>query len=120
MGMKKVGKFLPQFNNILGIDYPCLDIMQSGGLKVHVQKRHPEDVCFLEQIERILQEPDFIGINPNVENSIELVKNFSDHVQVAVKLDVSEEYFYVASLYTVKPSKITQRLYSGRLKKFKK
>lgn len=114
---KKVGNYTDIFNQILGLDLPCLDIFQSDGLIKHIQNRHPSCVRYMESIQEIILYPDYVGSNPNEPNSIELIKIYSENIQIAVKLDISENYFYVASLYDISDKKIENRLHSGRIKK---
>ncbi len=118
--LKKVGKYKKEFNKNLGIKLPCQNIYQSEGLKKHVKKRHPGCVCYIDKIPQIIKKPDFIGINPSEQNSIELIKKYNENILVGIKLDKEKGYFYVASLYSVKDSKVERRLNSGRLKIFKK
>lgn len=47
---------------------------------------------YLDKINEILDNPDFIGINPNEENSIELIKKFNDNVLIGIKLDTDKNY----------------------------
>lgn len=114
----KVGEYTEDFNSKLGINQPCLEIYQSTGLEVHINKNHPDCVNYLDDISDIINAPDYIGINPNEDDSIELIKNFGENIKVAIKLDKKNNYFYVASLYDIKPSKISRHLKSGRLKRY--
>lgn len=114
----KVGEFVQKYNDNLNTNLPCLDIMQSQGLSKHISKRHPNQVQYLNNIQDILTNPDYIGINPKEPNSIELVKAYTDNILIAIKLDKSNDYYYIASLYDVSQAKINNRINSNRLKTF--
>ena len=113
-----VGTYTEQFNNLTNSSLPIGSIYMSPGVMTHVQKRHPNCVSYLPQISSIITTPDYIGRNPKEPNSIELVKVLDKNIQVAIKLDLKDNYLYVASLYDVPQGKINRRLQSGRLKKF--
>ena len=113
----KVGVYIQAFNDILNINLPCGDILQSAGLIVHVKKRHPDYVDYLENVSEIIMYPDYIGVNPHEGNSIELVKCFDENIQIGIKLDIKNNYLYVSTLFDVKESKIKAREASGRLKR---
>ncbi|MBR1702825.1 MAG: hypothetical protein IJ716_12800 [Lachnospiraceae bacterium] len=116
----KVGKYKSEFNKILGINLENLDIYRSKGLAVHMKKRqHFNCLKYIECIEEIIGEPDYIGINPNEEGtSIELIKRYEDNVLIGIKLDTEQDYFYVSTMHDVQEAKILRRLHSGRLKEF--
>lgn len=114
--LTKVGVFKQEYNNNLNTNFPCLDIMQSSGLITHIQKRHPTQLQYVSNIQDILDNPDYIGMNPNQPNSIELIKAYGDNILIALKLDNSKGYYYIASLYDVTQSKINSGINSGRIK----
>ena len=92
-------------------------IYQSKGLIKHIAKRHEDCLPYISRIPDIIKEPDFIGTNPNEQvTSFELIKKFEDNIQIGIKLDAKEDYFYVATLHDVTDAKIAKRLTSGRLK----
>ncbi len=63
--------------------------------------------------------PDYVGINQNEHDScIELIKRYADNVLVGIKLDADENYLYVSTMHDIQESKISRRLYSGRIKEF--
>ena len=121
-----VGRFLEDYNTRLGASFDILDIVQSHGLITHVQKKHPAMVGYMSNIADILQNPDYIGMNPTVPDSIELVKVYSDNILVAIKLDTSNDtsndasngYYYIASLYDITTAKLNKRISNGRLIKY--
>lgn len=114
----KVGKYNPLFNDILGINIEELEIFRSKGLPSHMVKRkHYKCLKYIDYIPDIISNPDYIGVNPNEpEDSIELVKKYSDNVMLGIKLDTDGKYLYVSTMYDVQESKISRRLFSGRLK----
>ncbi len=116
--LTKIGIYKNEYNIKLSVSLPCLDIMQSSGLAVHVQKNHPNQIQYLNNIQDILNYPDYIGMNPNQPNSIELIKCYSDNILIAIKLDIANNYYYIASLYDVTQAKINNNLNSGRLKNY--
>ena len=109
--------FSKYYDFISDYDY----IYKSDGLTKHIEKRHPECIYYLSKLTEIISSPNYIGINPNEKGkSFELVKVFDDNVQIGIKLDVSKDYLYVATLHTITDSKLQHGLNNGRLKKFDK
>ena len=108
---KKLNNYLPY-----SLDYEF--IYQSVGLEKHILKRHPECIEFLQYLPYIITHPDYIGINPNeTGTSFELVKVFDKNIQIGIKLDVKEDYLYVATLHTITGGKLRHGIENGRLKK---
>lgn len=116
----QVGVYSPAFNKSLNVALPCGNIYQSNGLRKHIQHRHPDCIKYLSSIPDIINHPDYVGTNPREPNSIELVKKYDSHVLIGIKLDLDEDYLYVASLYKINDTKVKRRLHSGRLKPFQK
>lgn len=116
----KVGKYNSKFNEILGINIKELEIYRSKGLPSHMVKRkHFKCLKYIDYIPNIILEPDYIGINPNEQDtSIELIKRYADNVMIGIKLDTDGEYLYVSTMHEVQESKISRRLHSGRIKVF--
>lgn len=114
----KIGEFKQEYNQILNTSLPCFEIMQSTGLVKHIFKRHSHCVQYLDKVSDILENPDYIGINPKENNSVELVKVYEDNILIAIKLDCDNGYYYLASLYNISGGKMENRLNSGRLKKY--
>ena len=112
-----VGKYKAAYNKTLNIALPCADIFRSDGLYKHVQKRHPECIKYLNKIPDMINNPDYIGTNAKENNSIEFVKCYTENVLVAVKLDIKDNYLYVASCYTISSGKLQRRVNNNRLKK---
>lgn len=113
-----IAKFNKDFNQYLHQDLDYDVIYQSAGLIKHIQKRHPECVTYLNHLPSIISNPDYIGVNPNeTGTSFELVKVFDKNIQIGIKLDVKDDYLYVATLHSITESKLSHGLKNGRLKK---
>ena len=114
----KVSDYNKKLNSYLPFDFDYDSIYQSAGLVKHIQKRHPECVPYLQFISSIINSPDYIGVNPNEkEKSFELVKIFSENVQIGIKLDEQNDYLYVSTLHTITEGKLKHGIKNGRLKK---
>ena len=115
----ELGFYRGQYNNIIGEEFPEKRIVRSEGLMTHIQKRHPNCVKYFEKISEIISNPDYVGVNPKEKGSFELVKIYDDNILIGIKLDIKNDYFYVATLHEIKQSKLERRIFSGRLKKVK-
>lgn len=116
-----IAKFNKKFNHYLPKAIEQDNIYQSVGLRKHIEKRHPECIDYLPLLPLIIENPDYIGVNPNESGtSFELVKIFDNNIQIGIKLDSSDEYLYVATLHTITNSKLEHGIQNGRLKKFDK
>lgn len=95
-------------------------IIISNGLKSHMLKsKHDKAVKYISEIENIITNPDYIGVNPREKGtSLEYLKVFDDNILLAVKLDIKRNYFYTASMYEVTEAKLKSMLRSGRIKKY--
>ena len=116
--LELIGTYKSKYNQLLNINLPCVNIVQSSGLCKHIEKRHPQCLKYIKQIPQILENPDYIGTNPKEKNSIEFIKVLEDNVLAAIKLDINNNQFYVASLYDITQGKLERRLNSHRLIKF--
>ncbi len=117
----RVGKYNLVFNDILGINISDFDIYRSKGLPAHMLKRHHEKCLkYIDYIPDIIQNPDYIGVNPNETEvqSIELIKRYRDNILIGIKLDKANDYLYVSTMHDISESKIQMRLFSGRFKEF--
>lgn len=116
-----IGKYNEDFNAYLSYNIKPSNIYQSNGLKKHISKRHPECLKYIGLIPHIIADPDYIGINPNEKHtSFELVKCISENIQIGIKLDIKDNYLYVAMLHTITDAKLKHSVQNGRLKKFDK
>lgn len=113
-----IAKFNKDFNQYLPYSFNNDFIYQSKGLVKHIAKRHPECLPYLNCISSIIATPDYIGVNPNETNtSFELVKVLDENVQIGIKLDIKNNYLYVATLHTITYGKLQHGIANGRLKK---
>lgn len=114
-----VAPFNRLISKFLNLDLKYDFIYQSSGLEKHILKRHPECTEYLPYLPFIISHPDYIGINPNeTGTSFELVKIFDKNIQIGIKLDIKEDYLYVATLHSITAGKLQHGLENGRLKKF--
>lgn len=114
----RIAPFNKSINEFLSCNLQYDYIYQSSGLKKHILKRHPECVEYLQYIPFIITHPDYIGINPNeAGTSFELVKVFDKNIQIGIKLDLKDDYLYVATLHSITNGKLQHGLENGRLKK---
>ena len=116
-------KVKEQIKELLGIQSDVNVIKYSkNNLEKHLLKRnHIDALKYFDKIEDILEEPDYVGINPNEKSEcLEYVKVFDENILVALKIHSSEEFYYIPSMYTITDYKLQSRLFSGRLKKVDK
>ena len=116
-------KVTTHIKKILGINNDIQNIRYSkDNLKKHLIKRNHIDVLkYLDKIDDIINNPDYIGVHPNEKKgSIEYVKVFDDNVLIALKINDSQDCYYIPSMYTITDYKLQSRLFSGRLKKIDK
>ena len=84
-----------------------------------IKRKHFKCLEYIDYIPDIIQNPDYIGINPKEGGtSLELIKRYADNVMIGIKLDTDGKYLYVATMHDVQASKISRRLHGGRLRKF--
>lgn len=104
----------------LNIETDIENIIVSKGLKAHILKsRHENILKYFSELENIVNNPDYIGVNPREKGiSLEYIKVLDDNVLLAIKLDTKRNYFYTASMYEVTDSKLKSMLKSGRIKKY--
>lgn len=116
----KVGRYNPEFNDILGIKMEVLDIYRSKGLPAHMLKRkHYKGLKYIDYIPDMIANPDYIGVNPNEKDkTIEIIKCYKDNIILGIKLDSDGEYLYISTVYELQESKIARRIHSGRIKAF--
>lgn len=66
------------------------DIYRSKGLPIHmIKRRHEKCLKYIDYIPDIIENPDYIGINPNenADKSIELIKKYKDNILIGIKID---------------------------------
>lgn len=118
--MKEIGFIKETIKSKLNISTNTDKIFISNGLIKHLEKRNHQNMFkYLNEIENIINNPDYIGINPREkETSLEYVKILSDNVLVEIKLDMKNDYFYVATIHEISNSKLNQRIKKSRLLMF--
>ena len=86
----------------------------------HMLQSHPEDYRrYKEQIPNILEQPDYVGINPS-DNSIEYVKVFifnDESVKVAVRISRGGK-LYARTIYARDLQKMERFVQKGYLLKY--
>lgn len=103
---------------LLNLPLKTIKVYRSKGLLSHLLKRkHFIAIKYLDFLEDILHNPDYIG---TFENQIELVKQFKDNIFVSIKLDEKKEIFYISTIFDVSNAKIQSYCKTGRLKKIDK
>lgn len=113
-----IASFNQRLNDYLPYTLSYEYIYQSVGLEKHILKRHPECIDYLPSLPDIIDQPDYIGVNPNEPGiSFELIKVFDKNVKIGIKVDVHDDYLYVATLHTITNGKLQHGLKNGRLKK---
>ncbi|MDO4813522.1 MAG: PBECR2 nuclease fold domain-containing protein [Gemella sp.] len=112
-----------KIKSILNLSTDASDIVYSKRrLMKHIVKRNHEDIIkYFDEIENIIETPDYVGVNPNEEGiSLEYVKVFDDNVLVALKLHKSKNHFYIPTMYSINDYKLKRRILSGRMKRIDK
>ena len=117
--MKQVGRIKSEYFRILELD-DSIDIVKVNieNLRKHLEKRnHDNMIKYLSRISELLENPDYIGINPRERGkSIEYVIQLEENVLIGIKLDYKNEYFYIATMHEISQLKLNQRIKNGRLK----
>ncbi len=107
-----VGKLQERITEKLNINLPNENIHMYPGFKKHIEKRHPDCIKYISNIQNIVNNPDYIGIHPSEENSVELVKVFDKNILLSINLSTKteKEYLYVSSLYEISQAKLDNRI----------
>lgn len=113
---EELGVFPSKVIEAFNLDIPAGTLVYIGETnRKHMEKSHYKDyVKYFHRISRILDEPDFAGINAK-DGSIELIKTFNKHVKLAIRIANDGEY-YARSLYEVGESRVKNSLKKGQLK----
>ena len=113
----KVGYLERKIIDILDIDLKPGEIkLLPGGIKHICRKRLDCFNKYFSRIPEIIKSPDYVGVNPKYQNSIEYIKEFTDNILVAIRLQDSGS-FSVVTMFYVTDSKISSMLRYGRIKK---
>jgi hypothetical protein len=120
---KKVGKIKISISELLELDLPRI-VYASPGVINHIKKRHGRQFTkkmkdnIIDIIEKVIKEPEYVGLNYRRENggSLELIKKVDNIVLLlGLEIDSEEQYIYVATMYPITLSKMNARIYRGRL-----
>lgn len=82
-----------------------------GGRNIeHIKQKHPVDFGrFYKQLNSILENPDYIGKNPN-NGSLEYIKELNGHyVKVAIRISKSKKWL-IRSMYSTRESRLKKHL----------
>ena len=105
---------VPEVDAVLGTT-SYGDILKA--IREAMEGKHFQEFKDIDYLPEIIENPDYAGVNPNEnDKSIEFIKKYSKNVLVGVKLEKDGQYLYVSSMYDIQDSKISRRLYSGRIK----
>ncbi|GAB6169991.1 PBECR2 nuclease fold domain-containing protein [Clostridium carnis] len=123
---KRVGYFREKMAEYLGVEYTGT-IYASPGVIKHIKKRHGKHLSkkisgnLLETMKNIIEEPDYVGIYKLTEREvlIELVKKIDTNILIGIEIDNYSEYIYVSTMYPITEGKVNNKLYSGKLIKWK-
>lgn len=117
--MKKVGEVNKNIVNHLNSNIPQAPIYIDEGLLVHLRDRgHSNMIPYFNKVGDMIQNATYIGQNTRHINSLEFIYVTDENVQIAIKLNISEGYYFVATMHEVTDSKINKRLKSGRIIEF--
>ena len=111
----QVGIYKKEHDQMLGTNFEGIPIVCSEGLKSHIIKRKHFDVveCF-DCLGEILKNPDYIGCGEN--QAVIFVKKINKNVTTVIKLNKDNDYFYVATMYSISDYKLERKLICGLLK----
>lgn len=120
METAKIGVIKKEIIEILGLDLKCEAPIYIGESNYrHILEKHKSDfIKFGVYIDNIIENPDFVGINPK-DKSIEYVKEFKiedEFVKVAIRVSGNGNYF-VRSMYTLNKNRVEKFIKTGNLKK---
>ena len=105
---------------LTGIVFEEQEVFIYPGAVKHIKKNHPLVWDqHKHELPDLLSNPDYIGKNSKVPDSIELYKFVGDHLLLAIKLDPSG-YLFVSTFYDLDNAehKIKKRLKSGRIQAY--
>ena len=97
-------------------------IIFKKSIKKHMLKwNHHDALKCLDNLDEIIESPDYVGVNPREQDiSVEYVKCYEYNVLVAIKINIDNDKFYVASVYIIDEYKLNKHIRIKRLKKFDK
>ena len=118
MEHKRIGTIKKNVILILGLDIPDGIPIYLGQTNIqHMQNKHPSDYQkYGDKISDILENPDYIGLNP-ADGSLEYVKEYmmdNEFVKVAVRVSGNDTYF-ARSLYILNNNRVQNFIKKGTL-----
>ena len=114
---QKIGILKEKYFKALNIkNCKCFNVYLSPGAEKHIKMKHLEAYNnYFSSIKYIIQRPDYIGLNPNVKDGIEFIREYKN-VAVLISITINKNgYLYLSSMYTIGNHKIQKRLKTGRL-----
>ena len=123
---RKGGRIKASLAGKLGLSFDG-SVYASPGVLSHIKKHHGRQLTrrvkdnLLKVIESILEQPDYIGVDRKrgSKGALELIKKVDTTLLLGLEVDLEEEYTYVSTLYPITKSKIDNRIYSGRIIRYK-
>ena len=118
--MKPIAHISKQIIDILNLNLPPNTPVYIGANNIkHIKNRHPYEFDkYYQDISRIINNPDYVGLNPK-DNSILMVKLFqidNEYIRVAVKV-TSKNICYAKTLHLLSSCNAERYLEKGTLKK---
>ena len=122
---KRVGYFKDKMAQDIGIRFTGT-IYASPGVIKHIKNKHGKHLGkkIIEDIigymKQIINDPDYIGVYSIRENEIhiELIKSLKTNILVGIDINEERDYIFVSTMYPITDSKINNKIYSGKLKKY--
>ncbi len=114
---KKIGILKEKYFKALNIENcKCFNVYLSPGAEKHIKNKRPTVYNnYFKSIKYIIHRPDYLGLNPNVKDGMELIRNYKDH-SILISIAINKNgYLYLSSMYIIGNHKIQKRLKSGRL-----
>jgi len=123
---KKIGQINTSLAERLGFSFDG-SVYASPGVINHIRKRHGKQLTkqvkgnLLETMEFIIQEPDYIGVDKSRGEigALEFIKKIDNTLLLGLEVDLEKKYIYVSTLYPITRGKINNKIFSGRVVKFK-
>ena len=117
--MKPIAHISKQIIDILNLNLPPNTPVYIGASNIeHIKNRHPYEFDkYYQDISRIINNPDYVGLNPK-DNSILMVKLFqidNEYIRVAVKV-TSKNICYAKTLHLLSSCNAERYLEKGTLK----
>lgn len=121
--MKQIGEISQNVIDLLGLKMESNTPILIGKSNIeHIKNRHPYEYDkYFGEIENILQNPNYIGMNPK-ENSIMFVKEYeanSEFIRVAIKVTANKKC-YAKTLHLLSTCNVERYIEKGTLIKLDK